>query len=76
MSPVQIAHLIDTDNPSQLEEDLRTIKAKHRNEGPLSSSKQTFSNTADSTALEGKDNYLYLDNMGTSFRSKYKMYCN
>ena len=31
VSPMQIAHLVDTDNPSQLEEDLRICMAKHRN---------------------------------------------
>ena len=54
MSPVQIAHLIDTDNPSQLEEDLRTIMAKHRNDGSLSSSKQPFSSNTNNIASEGK----------------------
>ena len=58
MSPVQIAHLIDTDNPSQLEEDLRTIMAKHRNDGSLSSSKQPFSSNTNNIASEGKCTYI------------------
>ena len=53
MSPVQISHLIDTDNPSQLEEDLRTITAKHRNDASLSSFKQPFSTSTNNTASEG-----------------------
>ena len=42
MSPVQVSHLIDTDNPSQLEEDLRAVMAKHRNDGPGISSKTSL----------------------------------
>ena len=42
VSPVQVSHLIDTDNPSQLEEDLRAVMAKHRNDGPGISSKTSL----------------------------------
>ena len=53
MSPAQIAHLLDTDNPSQLEEDLRTIMAKHRNNGSLHNQKQSINAPANTISTEG-----------------------
>ena len=54
VSPVQIAHLIDTDNPSQVEEDLRMIMAKHRNEGSIQHQKQHINSNDINIGAEGK----------------------
>ena len=54
VSPVQIAHLIDTDNPSQVEEDLRIIMAKHRNEGSIQHQKQHINSNDINIGAEGK----------------------
>ena len=54
VSPVQIAHLIDTDNPSQVEEDLRMIMAKHRNEGSIQHQKQHITSNDINIGAEGK----------------------
>ena len=54
VSPVQIAHLIDTDNPSQVEEDLRMIMAKHRNEGSIQHQKQHMNSNDVNIGAEGK----------------------
>ena len=56
VSPVQIAHLIDTDNPSQVEEDLRIIMAKHRNEGSIQHQKQHINSNDINIVAEGKLN--------------------
>ena len=53
VSPVQIAHLIDTDNPSQVEEDLRIIMAKHRNEGSIQHQKQNINSNDINIGAEG-----------------------
>ena len=60
MSPVQVAHLVDTDNPSQLEEDLRTVVAKHRNnDGSKNSQKQLANPNINSIASEGKNDMVH-----------------
>jgi len=55
VSPVQVAHLLDTDNPSQLEEDLRTVMAKHRNDGSSISSKTSSNSTSNNMTGEGPE---------------------
>ena len=54
MSAVQVAHLLDTDNPSQLEEDLRTVMAKHRNDGSSINSKQPLNSNTNNITSDGK----------------------
>ena len=45
--------MIDTDNPSQVEEDLRIIMAKHRNEGSIQHQKQHITSNDINIGAEG-----------------------
>ena len=70
MSPVQVAHLVDTDNPSQLEEDLRTVVAKHRNnDGHINSQKQLANPSINGIASEGKNAINIIHNIRVMFQA-------